>query len=610
MTNATPNTARINGQTVEVREGDTILEAARRAGVRIPTLCEFAALHHRPGTCRMCLTEIEKHDGSTDIVTACDTLIAPGDVVRTRSHRVRRMQKLQAELLFADHCETCAACARHGRCELQSVARDVGLDVTTLTGTLVHRPPVVDRSAPGLTFTADKCIRCLRCIEACRQVQGLGVITLNETGTGATVGFPNGRWADADTCLQCGQCALVCPTGALAVRDQTETAWDWFENPDITTVVQFAPAVRIAVAECVGAAPGTNLEGQVIAALKALGADYVMDTRWSADVTIMEEGTELIGRLEAQAAAGTLSTPDTMFTSCCPGWINHVEKNAPDMIPHLSTTRSPQGIFSALAGTWLARTFGIDRKTLRTISIMPCTAKKDEAAREQLARDGHPDTDLVLTVQEFVSMLERTGLDLKTLPPARFDSPFMSESSGAAQLFATTGGVMEAALRTVAALTDGPALKTLAFTPVRGLDTLKEASIETRFGTLRVAVVYGMRAADSVIELVRKGESPYHFVEVMACPGGCIGGGGTMRGRTWTHTLPERQAGVYTADATAPIRASHDNPDVRRLYDEFLGHPGSPLAHELLHCGYRAHDKHAPKPTYESIDAEVKLAGV
>ena len=498
--------ARINGQSVTFNEGETILEVARRMGIFIPTLCEFTALNHRPGTCRMCLTEVTKANGVTQMVTACETRVEDGDVINTRAKRVRQMQKLQAELLFADHCETCSSCARHGACELQTVAKQVGLDVTTMSGRLATRKPTVDRSAPGLVFTADKCIRCLRCIEACRSVQGLGVMTLNHTGTGAAIGFAGDRWGDSDTCIQCGQCALVCPTGALAVKDQIETALDWFSDDTIKTVVQFAPAVRLAVAEGIGLPAGINLEGQVIAALKALGADYVMDTRWGADVTIMEEGTEFLERLEAQKKAGTLARPTTMFTSCCPGWVTHVEKNAPDMIPYLSSTRSPQAIFGALSKTWLPKVLNIEPMSLRTISIMPCTAKKGEASRAQLARDGRPDTDLVLTIQEFLTLLERTGIDLKSLMPATFDSPLMSEASGAAQLFATTGGVMEAALRTVTALTGGPALAKVAFEPVRGLETLKEATIETTtFGPLRVAVVYGMRTMTKVIDMVRAG---------------------------------------------------------------------------------------------------------
>lgn len=603
--------ATINQQPVEFTEGDTILEAARRSGIFIPTLCEFSALNHRPGTCRMCLVEVMRADGSHHVVTACETRLVEGDVVDTCSHKVRRMQKLQAELLFSDHCETCSGCARHGACELQKVARIVGLDVTRLSGRLATRPIETDASANGLVFTPDKCIRCLRCIEACRQVQGIGVIKLDHTGTNAAVSF-DGRWGDSQTCIQCGQCGLVCPTGALAVKDQTDRALDWFDDPTVKTVVQFAPAVRVTIGENVGARPGENLQGLIVAALKKLGADFVMDTRWSADVTIMEEGTELLERLRRQQAEGVLGEhPDTMFTSCCPGWINHVEKNRPDMIPHISSTRSPQAIFGALAKTWLPKTLGIAPERIRSISIMPCTAKKDEAVRELLKHEGVQDVDLVLTVQEFAAMLERRGIDLMSLEPADFDSPFMSEGSGAAQLFATTGGVMEAALRTVSALAGGPDLGRIAFQPVRGLANFKEAEVDTKvFGKLRIAVVHGMRAADEVIELVRSGRSPYHFVEVMACPGGCVGGGGTARGILWRRTLDRRQTAVYDTDAAMKVRASHENEDVAKLYREFLGKPGSELAHELLHCGYEARERRAEKPDYQTIESAVELASV
>lgn len=597
----------LNDLPVRFTEGETILEVARREGVFVPTLCEFAALHHRPGTCRMCLVEIVEKD-RTRTVTACDTRMKEGLRVRTTGTQLRSMRRLQAELLFADHCERCSECPRHGDCELQTVAKTVGLDVSRLSGRYVGRHGT-DATAPALTFTPDKCIRCLRCLEVCRQVQGVGAITLEGFGTGAAVGFDGAPWGASDRCIQCGQCSLVCPTGAIAVKDQGERALELFEDPAVTTVVQIAPAVRFTIGEAMGRPAGENLEGFLVAGLKKLGADLVCDTRWSADVTILEEGTELIERLEKMKRENRLDRPDTMFTSCCPGWINHVEKSAADLIDHISTTRSPQGIFGALAKTWLPKALKIKKDRIRVISIMPCTAKKDEAARPALSRGGGPDVDLVLTVRELATLFMRHGLTPETLAPAAFDSPFMTEATGAAQLFATTGGVMEAALRTVSALTGGPRTAHLAFEPVRGLKNAKEATVETdEFGKLRVAVVYGIREADRILKLVREGRSPYHFIEVMACPGGCIGGGGTNRGPAWSRTLPVRQEAVYDEDAAMAVKSSHENPDVARLYREYLGTPGSRLAHDLLHTHYGDRRSPAKTPLFRQLVVKLHAA--
>lgn len=602
--------AEINGRRVAFREGETILEVCRREGIFVPTLCEFAALAHRPGTCRMCLVETTEPSaspfepaGPAKLATACDTRLTPGLCVNTLSAKVRRARKLQAKLLFADHCETCSGCSRHGSCELQKVARQVGLTESELSRTACTRASRIDETV-SLRFDASKCIRCLRCAEVCRQVHGIGAITFENVGTDAAVGFDGRPWAWSDRCISCGQCTLVCPTGALDVVDETDKAIDLLSDPGVVTVVQFAPAVRLTLSEALGRAPGENLEGRIVAALKRMGARIVCDTRWSADVTIMEEGTELIERLSAQKKRGALDSPDTMFTSCCPGWINHVEKSCPDILPHVSSTRSPQAIFSSLAKTYLPKTLDLDARKIRVISIMPCTAKKDEAARPKLS----PATDLVLTVRELARLLERYGIDLDALEPEDFDSPFMTQASGAGQLFAATGGVMEAALRTVSALTGGRFDEMQPFEPVRGLENIREAVLETEaFGAVRVAVVYGIRAADQIVKLVREGRSPYHFVEVMACPGGCIGGGGTAQGR-WRVSLPVRQAAVYQIDKQLPIRSAHQNPDVIRLYEKFLEKPCSPKAHELLHTSYDNRDYGSAKPTFREIHAALKLA--
>ncbi|MDO5531354.1 [FeFe] hydrogenase, group A [Sutterella sp.] len=581
----------INGVSVEIEPNDTILKAARRAGIFIPTLCEFAALNHTPGTCRVCLVEVEKLDGTIDIVTSCETRIEPGMRIRTRTPEVRRRQKLQMELLFADHDENCSSCSRHGNCELQKCALWVGLDGSHISGRHCA-PRVEDMSQNGLRFDGRKCIRCLRCIEVCRQVQGplVSALVLKDTGAGAQIGFRGtDTWAKSDICIQCGQCSLVCPTGALSERDECCKVFDMFDDDSLTTIIQFAPAVRVAVAEAFALPVGTNVEAKIVTALKHMGADYVMDTRWSADVTILEEGTEMLTHFEEQKKAGTLDKPFTYFTSCCPGWINYVEKIAPDMIPHISSTRSPQAIFAALAKTYMAKKAGLEKKNIRVISIMPCTAKKDEAARKLLAReDGSRDTDVVLTVRELIRLIRRSGLNLAELPDTPFDSPEMSVSSGGAMLFATTGGVMEAAIRTMNAIKNNDPRPLPPLEMIRGPHGIKEATVKLGdLGDIRVAVVHECSNVAHVIDMVRNGTAPWHFVEVMACPNGCVGGGGTPRGHdVWGRNSLIRQQSVYKIDAEAPIHASHENPEVIRLYQEFLGEPCGHLSHELLHCTY------------------------
>ncbi len=592
----------INDREFEFQNGETILHAAKRLGIFIPTLCAYLPLDHTPGTCRVCLVEVTDDHGRGQIVTACTTPLTNGMRVQTRTKRIREMQRWQVAWIFADHDQDCASCARHGNCELQDLALYVGLKNNGCNGRFTVKRPL-DRSANGMVMDANKCIRCYRCVEVCRQVQGISALTMNNIGNACGVGVAGtSSWADSAKCVQCGQCTMVCPTGALSEKDQAEIAMDWLCDPEVKTVVAFAPAVRVTLGDAFGLPAGDNLEKRLVTAIKRLGADYVCDINWAADVTILEEGTELLHRLNE---GGTLP----LMTSCCPGWVNFVEKIHPDMIPNLSTTRSPQGIFGSLVKTWFAREHGIDPAKLRFISIMPCTAKKDEAAREQLKKEGMPDTDLVLTVREFARMLRRHGMDIAKLPESEYDSPFMSQNSGAGAIFGVTGGVMEAAVRTVYHVVTGRELGRVVYEPARGREWVREGVVDLGDkGKLKIAVVHGLANVEKVLQDVRESRCDYQFIEVMACPGGCIDGGGTIRAKNnYLDKLEPRAQAVYRIDAERPIRQSHRNPDVIRLYDEYLEQPGSERAEKLLHTHYKNRKHPEINPGIEEIWDKVRL---
>lgn len=592
----------INNKEFEFQEGETILHAAKRLGIFIPTLCAYLPLNHTPGTCRVCLVEVTDDRGRGQIVTACTTPLTNGMRVQTRTKRIREMQRWQVAWIFSDHDQDCASCSRHGNCELQDLALYVGLQHNSCNGRFTEKRPL-DWSANGLVRDANKCIRCYRCVEVCRQVQGVSALTMDNIGNECGVGIAGAKlWADSAKCVQCGQCSLVCPTGALSEKDQTEVALDWFSDPEIKTVVAFAPAVRVTLGDAFQAAAGTNLEKRIVTALKQLGADYVCDINWAADVTIMEEGTELLERLND---GGTLP----MMTSCCPGWVNFVEKVHPEIIPNLSTTRSPQAIFGSLAKTWFAREHGINPDKLRFISIMPCTAKKDEAARSQLKTEGMPDTDLVLTVREFARVLRRHGINLPQIPESEFDSPFMSQNTGAGAIFGVTGGVMEAAVRTVYHVVTGKELGHVVYEPARGREWVKEGTVDLgEKGKVKIAVVHGLAHVEQILEDIREGKCDYHFIEVMACPGGCVDGGGTIREKnSYLDKLDARTQSIYKIDAERPIRQSHRNPDVIRLYQEFLEKPLSHRAETLLHTNYKDRQQKRRNPSTAEIWEKVRL---
>ncbi len=578
--------ASINGRDYTFEPGETILQVARRNGIFIPTLCHFQPLGHKPGTCRVCLAEVTDKNGRTEMLTTCNTPMQEGMRVNTRSSRVRNMQRLQVELIFADHDQDCAACARHGDCELQDLAEYVGLSTNRFAPRINHDRPF-DDTMHGMVRDMSKCIRCLRCVEVCRKVQGVAALTVDGTGTGAHIGVGMAPSQNTSACIQCGQCTLVCPTGALAERDENDDVLDYLANPELTTVFAFAPSVRVVIGEEFGMTPGENVEGRIVAALRRLGADIVIDTDFAADVVIMEEGTELLGRIRN---GGKLP----MFTSCCPGWINYAEKHCPDILPYLSTTRSPQAVSGSLVKTYLAEKSGIAPKKIRTISIMPCTAKKDEAARPQLHVHGTPDTDVVLTVRELSRLFRRCGIDLASIEPEPFDNPYMSDSTGAAVIFGATGGVMEAAVRTVYAVLNNKELPGVDVMPVRGTEGLREADVDLGEGNgvIKVAVAHGLGNARKLAEQALAGESPYTFIEVMACPGGCIAGGGTCRiKQDYQPHAAERRKGLFTTDNKMPRRQSHNNPQIKKLYAEFLGEPNSHKAHELLHTHYTDRSK-------------------
>ena len=431
--------ANINGHEYEFTPNETVLEVARRNGVHIPTLCELNDIDHAPGTCRVCLVEVRTKDSPEPrYVTSCDTPMVDGWKVLTLTQKVQEMRKLQMELTMADHHQDCATCSRNGNCELLATANSVGLKQIRFRYTEGWKDEVLDYGQQPIIYDRSRCIRCQRCVAVCRNIQGVDALEMSGWGNTAGIRLKGGS-VDFSPCVTCGQCVMVCPTGALSERDQTQEVLDFLKDPEIITVFQMAPAIRVGFGEEFGLPPGTNVEGQIIAALRKMGADVILDTNFGADVVIMEEGTELLGRLKNKERP--------IFTSCCPAWINFAEKHYPEVLPMLSSTRSPQAVMGKIAKTYLADKRGFDLSRMRMISIMPCTAKKEEAARPELSTNRIPDIDIVLTMREFARLLRREGIDLKQLEPSFYDDPLMSEYSGAGAIFGTTGGVMEAAVR-------------------------------------------------------------------------------------------------------------------------------------------------------------------
>lgn len=566
----------INGIPVEVPAGSTVLEAAREAGVRIPTLCYLKDINEI-GACRMCLVEVK---GARSLVTSCVYPVTEGMEVFTNTPAVQRSHKATLELLLSNHRKDCLSCPRSTDCELQALCREYGVDEYKF-GKFDLKPDV-DASSIHLIRDNSKCILCRRCVATCRKNQFVGVIGPNDRGFDSHIGCSFDMPLAETSCIHCGQCIAVCPTGALTERDDTGKAWAAIADPTKHVVVGTAPSVRAQLGECFGMPVGTNVEGKMVTALRRLGFDKVFDVDTAADLTIMEEGTEFLHRLQN---GGKLP----MITSCSPGWVKFCETYYPDMIENLSSCKSPQGMFGAMVRTYYAEKHGIDPKDIVIVSIMPCTAKKFEVSREELSENGLPDIDISLTTRELAAMIRKAGLMFTNLPDEEFD-PFLGIASGAGHIFGATGGVMEAALRTVYEVYTGKPCNPVEFHEVRGTQAIKEAEYDLAGTKVRVAVTSGLFNAAKLLDSVKNGEANYDFIEVMACPGGCVNGGGQPHQpgevRNFTDLRADRAKALYSEDAAMTLRKSHENPIMKDLYDNYLGEPGGHKAHELLHTSY------------------------
>ena len=595
----------INGKPLIAEANESILNCARRHGMHVPTLCELSDIDHAPGTCRVCLVEMRMPGRDQfQAVTACDTPVHEGMEILLHTPKVREMRRLQVELLLADHHQDCATCMRHGNCELQDVAQYIGLQTNRFFNPERVAAREVDRTSPAMVRDLTKCIRCQRCVAICRNFQSVDALVITGSGQNTAVGMHYGSSQKDSTCVTCGQCVLVCPTGALGARNDAETVLDMLYDPEIITVFQFAPAVRVGFGEEFGMPPGTNVEGKIISALRKIGADIVLDTNFAADVVIMEEGTELLHRLRERKRP--------TFTSCCPAWINFAERHYPEILPFLSSTKSPQQCLGRIAKTYLPERMGIDPARIRVISIMPCIAKKDERARSQLIESGVPEVDVVLTTREFAHMLKRLSINLAALESSTFDNPYMTAYSGAGAIFGTTGGVMEAALRTMYKIVTGSELKTAELTQLRGFEGQRSATVDfgNGIGQVKVAMCHGLKATREMVEAVLAGTADFDFIEIMACPGGCVDGGGTLRSKkAYMPYAKKRRETIFAIDHNAAVRQSHNNPQVKTLYESYLETPCSEKAHDLLHTYYT--DRHVEMVrTVKDIWNEITMSTV
>ena len=572
----------INGKKVEVEEGTTILEAARKASIDIPTLCFLKDINEF-GDCRMCIVEVE---GRRGFATSCIQKVEEGMVVRTNTPAVIEARRTVLDLILSNHDRDCLTCTRNGTCELQKLAEEFYVNDIRYKGER-NRHEIDDKS-PAIVRDFNKCILCRRCVATCKNVQGIGAIDCTERGFSSTISTYKDMSLNDVNCTFCGQCIESCPVGALREKDGTAAVWKALEDPTKYIVAQTAPAVRVALGEEFGMEIGTNVKGKMVSSLKHLGFDKVFDTNTGADFTIMEEATEFIDRF---TNGGTLP----MITSCSPGWVRFLELNYPELIPNLSTCKSPHQMFGAIIKSYYAKKNNIDPNNIFVVSVMPCIAKKYERTRDDEQGVGLDDVDAVITTRELARMIKQAHINFKTLEDSEFDDP-MGEATGAAAIFGTTGGVMEAALRTVAEKVTGNSFEKLDYENVRGGEGIKRASVILNGKEVKVVVASGLKNARTIMEEIKSGKADYQFVEIMACPGGCVMGGGqpirTSKERATIDIRGKRAAALYTIDEKSKIRKSHENPILKKIYEDYLGKPGGHLAHKLLHTSYSPKEKY------------------
>jgi iron-only hydrogenase group A len=561
----------VNNNLIEAKPGEFILSTLKRAGIKVPTLCHLEGLIPS-GACRMCVVEVE---GMHDLIPSCAFPVSDGMKIKTHSARVVKARKTIVELLLSNHPDDCLYCVRNENCELQKLAKQHGVIERTFAGE--KNKYFLDMSSPSIVRDPSKCILCGRCVRVCEETQGVSAIDFIGRGSKTRIGTAFDEGLNISSCINCGQCIMVCPTAALRGQRYIEEVQEALRDPKKHVVIQHAPAVSVTLGETLNCKNGADVNGIMTSALRTLGFDRVFETSFSADLTIMEEASELVQRIKT---GGTLP----MFTSCSPGWVKFLEQFYPEFIPNLSTCKSPQMMLGAMIKSYYAEIEGIDPDDIYNVSVMPCVAKKFEAGRQELSNNGKPDIDAVLTTRELAMMIETSGIEANSLSPSIADNPF-GERSTAGKLFGVSGGVMEAAIRTANFLLTGYELEQSQILEIRGLDGIKETKVQLGDLTLGVAVVSGLNNARKILEQIKKGRNDLHFIEVMSCPGGCIAGGGQPI-KTDIELIKSRMKSLYNIDKSEPVRASHDNPYIKKLYDEYLEHPLSHKSHKLLHTSY------------------------